>query len=82
MNHDLEVYLGAIFGAVRDRMASFRSATSYIVETHSAVPRHDTLFVLTRVDDRLVALASWSSITTISGPLGPSEGESPSLGIV
>lgn len=36
MDHDLNIYLRAIFAAVRDHTSDFRSATSKVVDTRSA----------------------------------------------
>lgn len=52
---DVDVYLHAFFAAMRDRTASFCSATSNGVEMHCATLFHDVLFVLTNLDSRLAA---------------------------
>lgn len=77
MGGDLDVYLQAIFAAVRDCTVVFCSATSNVVETHGATLRQDVLSTPTHLGGRLEALAAETLITTASDSLGTGEARAP-----
>lgn len=55
MDRDLDDYLRAFFDRVSDRPASFCSATSSVVETHSETLLQDGSSIFTHLDGRLAA---------------------------
>lgn len=77
MDRDLDHYLRAVFAAVGDRTVGFHSATSNVVQTHSATLCQDVPSSLTHVDGRLVALAFEPLATTSFDPLGPGKAPPP-----
>lgn len=70
MDRDLDVYFRTVYAVVPDGAACFRSATTNVVETHSATLCQDVLSVLTHFDSLLAASTSDTSVTTGSDSLG------------
>lgn len=77
MNHDLDIYLRAIFTVVHDHTADFRSGTSNAVGTHSEMLCQDVSFILMHVDGRLAGLALEPLVSTFSDPFGPGHALAP-----
>lgn len=71
MDHDLDVYLWAVFAAVRYCTSSNGSATSSSVETDSATFCQDVSSILMHLNSPGAVSASYLSVTTSSNPLGP-----------
>lgn len=82
MERYLDVYLRVVFAAVRSRTNGFRSATSNVVETHSATLHHDVSSILMLLDGRLAVFASEPLVMASSDPSGPGEAPPPSNCVV
>lgn len=79
---DVDVYLLAIFIAVRDLTAGLHSVTSNVVETHSSMLPQDVSPIPKHLHGLLAVLASEPSSTMFSNPLGPSDSLPPSQRVI
>lgn len=67
MEHDLDVYLQAIFASMRDHTDDFSSATSNVIDTHIAKHHQDDSSIFMDLDGRVAALGSEALVATSSG---------------
>lgn len=77
MVRDLDTYLFAILGVVRNPTAGFPSATSSVFRKHSATLHQDVSSMLMHLDGLLEALASKHLVKTFSDHLD--SGKAPPL---
>lgn len=78
MDHDLYIYLRAVFTTLQDPTADFPAATSNVVDTYGSPLCQDFSCIFIHLDGDLAALASDPSVTTSPGCLSPGTAPPPS----